>query len=176
MASLEQICARSACRMEVKSLRLQTPEGGTVVLMTERSPYADGGRVSIFPGEAFSVEFADMRSVNQPRFGKLLDRLDETRGVTFAKPGENPALSFQLRQDSDGPSMILTTKSTLDAMVKYDATMYVPSANGMREEHTSTCPVIAGGSALEMWPFPIRMVVLSNFRVIPKDAKNIACD
>lgn len=176
MASLEQICARSACRMEVKSLRLQTPEGGAITLMTERTPYADDGQVSIFPGEAFSVEFADMRSVGQPRFAKLLDRLDETRGVSFAKPGENPALSFQLRQDLDGPSMILTTKSTLDAMVKYDATIYVPGAGGMRQEHTSTCPVIAGGSALEMWPFPIRMVVLSNFRIVPKDAKNIACD
>jgi hypothetical protein len=176
MVSLEQACARSVCRTEAKPMRLRTPEGTTITLMTERFPYADGGRVSIFPGETFVVEFDDARRVNQPRFVSLTDKIDDKPGITLAPTGSKPTMSFELKQDADGPSMMLVTKSTLDAIVKFDATMYVPTGDGMRSEHTSTCPVIAGGGSFETWPFPIGMLVLSNFRVLPKDTKNFTCE
>ena len=34
---------------------------------------------------------------------------------------------------------------------------------------TSSCPVIAGGGAFEMWPYPIFQLVLGNARLL--DAK-----
>ena len=174
--SLARACARSVCRTEVKDLRLVTPDGEPVVIKTELFPYADGGRVSIFTGEAFVVDFADSRGVANPHFTQLLDRLEDTRGLKFAAPGTRPTMSFQLRQDADGPDTMLITNSTLNAVVKFDAEIFVPTPDGVMSMHTSTCPVIAGGGANETWPYPIAMVVLSNFRVLPMNARGFTCE
>jgi hypothetical protein len=173
--TLEQACARSICRTETKEMQLRTEDGGTLLVKTDLYPYADGGKVSIFSGETFTVEFPDSDTVGEPRFTKLEDRLDESRGLSFAPPGTRPTLTLELKQDEDGAGMRLVAKSTLGRIVKFDATMYVPTANGLQSGHTSTCPVIAGGGAYEMWPHPISMLLLTNFRVLPKETPNLAC-
>lgn len=163
--TLAEACARSVCRTDVKELRLRTLTRGTVVLMTERFPYADDGQVSVFAGEAVVVDFASSKMISDPHFVRVVDRIDETRGRP--RRGGRPTLSFQLNQDPDKPSMKLLIKSTLNVPIKFDANIFVPTVGGTKWTQSFTCPVDAGSSGTETWPYPIGMVVLTNFRIQP---------
>jgi hypothetical protein len=150
-------------------------ENGRFELMTDRFPYTDNGVVTIFPGEALIVEFADNSSVDKPRFVRLVDRVDITGQPTEADSEARPTMAFEFRQEPDMPTMTLEIKSTVDAMVKFDATMWVPTPDGIRVGHTSSCPVFANAGGIETWPHPIAMLILTNFRVQPLSG-NVACE
>jgi hypothetical protein len=164
---LAAACARSVCRTEVRQLNLNA-ENGRFELMTDLFPYADNGTVSIFPGEAIVVEFADNRSLNNPRFLRVVDQIDIAGTPDrMTGAGDRPTMSFEFKQDPGKPKMTLQIKSTLDVFVKFDAFMWLPTPDGIRIGPTSSCPVIANGGNFETWPHPIAMLVLSNFRVQP---------
>jgi len=168
---LAEACARSPCRTEVRPLNLNA-ENGRFELMTDLFPYADGGSVAIFPGEAFIVEFADTRSIGDPRFVRVVDSVDVVAKEEVS--GARPSIAFAFKQDPGKPDMMLEIKSTIDAMVKYDATMWVPTPSGVQVVHTSSCPIFAKTGGIETWPHPIAMLVLTNFRVLPSNGV-IAC-
>ncbi len=167
---LAAACARSPCRTEVRPLNLNA-ESGRFELMTDLFPYVDNGAVAIFPGEAFIVEFPDNRSLGNPRFVRAVDSVD-VAAMSGAIAGLT--IAFEFKQDPGKPDMMLQIKSTIDAHVKYDATMWVPTPNGMQVGHTSSCPIFAKTGGIETWPHPIAMLVLTNFRVLPLDGV-IAC-
>jgi hypothetical protein len=160
---LAAACGRSPCRTEVRALKLSA-ENGRFELMTDLFPYADSGAVAIFPGEAFIVEFDDNRSVANPRFVRVVDSID-IAAMNSQSAGARPTMAFEFKQDPGKPNMTLEIKSTVDVHVKYDATMWVPTPNGMQMGHTSSCPVFANAGGIETWPHPIAMLVLTNFRV-----------
>lgn len=167
---LAAACARSVCRTEVRQLNLNA-ENGRFELMTDLFPYADNGMVSIFPGEAIVVEFADNRSLNNPRFLKVVDQVDIAGTPDpMAAAGTRPTMSFEFKQEPGKPNMTLQIKSTVDVFVKFDAFMWLPTPDGIRTGPTSSCPVIANGGNFETWPHPIAMLVLSNFRIQPPNS------
>ena len=175
-SDLAAACARSVCRTEVKRLTLNA-ENGRFEYMTDLFPYADSGTVSIFPGETIVVEFESDTAVSTPRFVKVTDHGHDAgtqEGMAVASPGAKPTISFEFRQDPDKPSMTLEVSSTLGTLVKYDALMWVPTPNGIRPARTSSCPLFAA-RGFETWPHPIVMLVLTNFRVLPREGGTIVC-
>ena len=132
----------------------------------------DNGAVAIFPGEAFIVEFPDNGSVGNPRFLRVVDNIDVV-GMSDTSAGARPTISFEFKQDPDKPNMTLEIKSNIDALVKYDATMWVPTPRGVQVGHTSSCPVFANAGGIETWPHPIATLVLTNFRVLRRDGNGI---
>jgi hypothetical protein len=69
--------------------------------------------------------------------------------------------------------MMLVFRSELGFPVKYDAAIVIPTKDGLRPARTSSCPVRAGLLGFEHWPFPIAMIVLSNFRAAA--GEDLAC-
>ena len=173
---LAEACARSVCRTELRPIRLRDLEGGEFEYPTEPFPYADGGNVSLFAGEAILLDFAaDGSTVKDPHFVRLIDKVDTsgvrgygaaTANAGKAAPNERHTMSLEFKQDPGKPDMTLLLRSDLTFTVKFDALIWLPTRNGVRVTRTSMCPVLAGTAGFEFWPQPIIMIALTNFRVV----------
>jgi hypothetical protein len=173
---LAEACGRSVCRTELKPVRLRDLDGGEFEYPTEPFPYADSGNVSLFAGEAILLDFAaDGSTVKDPHFVRVIDRVDTanvrgyggaTANAAKADPNERHTMSFEFRQEEGKPDMTLLVRSDLNVTVKFDALIWLPTRNGVRVTRTSMCPVFAGTVGHELWPQPIIMIAMTNFRVI----------
>ena len=182
---LAEACGRSVCRTELKPIRLRDLEGGEFEYPTEPFPYADGGNVSLFAGEAILLDFAaDGSTVKDPHFVRLIDKVDTagvrgygaaTANAGKAAPNERHTMSLEFRQESGKPDMTLLLRSDLNFTVKFDALIWLPTRNGVQVTRTSMCPVLAGTAGFEFWPQPIIMIALTNFRVI-EAGDTVACN
>lgn len=119
--------------------------------------------VTIFPGETLLLE-ADVSG----------DRLVNLRSV---KENKNPerTLVFDFKQGFTGKTdMLLTVKNPFPRTVKYRLGMQLLDKDGLLK--TSSCPVIAGGSAFEMWPHPIFQLVVLEFNLLPGNPTTATCE
>jgi hypothetical protein len=66
----------------------------------------------------------------------------------------------------DGKGMVLTVNNPFDKALKFN--MGIMPLDGEKLYKTSSCPVVAGGAAFEMWPYPIFQVALGNGRLLEK--------
>jgi hypothetical protein len=184
---LAQACARSVCRTEAKRIRLRDTDGGEYEYPTELFPYADGGSVSLFAGEAIELDFAaDGSTVKDPRFVRVIDRVDTANirgygGPTMntaqpADPKKRQTMSLEFKQEEGKPDMTLVLRSDLGFTVKFDALIWIPTGNGVRVTRTSMCPLFAGIGGFEVWPQPIIMIALVNFRVLKPETDAVACN
>jgi hypothetical protein len=182
---LAEACARSVCRTELKPIRLRDNEGGEFEYPTEPFPYADGGNVSLFAGEAILLDFAaDGSTVNDPHFVRVIEGVDTanvrgygaaTANAAKADPNERHTMSLEFKQEDGKPDMTLLVHSDLTFTVKFDALIWLPTRNGVQVTRTSMCPVFAGTGGYEFWPQPIIMIALTNFRVI-EAGDTVACN
>jgi hypothetical protein len=78
----------------------------------------------------------------------------------------NKTITATLTQNKDG-AMMLSLANPFPKPLKFDMGMMPLDTDGLYK--TSSCPVIAGGGAFEMWPYPIFQLVLGNARLL--DAK-----
>jgi hypothetical protein len=174
-------CASNPCRTETRDIRLNDINGGSYDFMTELLPYVDDGAVSLYSGETVEIDFAaDGKAMDRPRFVRTV----EDKAAPGAPPPADDAqpdqpargaMRFQLKQTDGKADMTLEIKSDLGFIVKYDAVIFVPTPNGIKTMHTSSCPVISHGAGFETWPYPIMMIVLTDFRVLSADGKDYAC-
>jgi hypothetical protein len=178
---IAEVCAKTTCRTETHEVRLKTADGAGYALKTQLFPYEDDGTVILFPGEAVEFDLAaDGMPMDVPHFVKVIDHVD-TANVTGAppseaeakKPGARAKLSVEFRQEADKPDMMLVFRSDLHVALKYNAIILAPTKDGLKSGRTSSCPVKAGLLSFEHWPFPIAMVVLSDFHVALGD--DLAC-
>jgi len=174
---LAQKCAKLSCRTESRELRLKMSDG-IASFQTELLPYADEGAVILYPGEAIEVDFPADGKALEPHFGKVVDRIDNPKvsnGKRVAtEPRSDSRANFWFDFQQDGSGMVLKLKSDLGYYVKYHAVMLVPERDGLRPVDTSSCPILSYGSAIESWPHPIAMIVLSDFHVVPDN--NTVCN
>ncbi len=152
---LASVCARIPCRTAIVEFRLTDDQGGTFILNTERLPYVEEGRVTLFAGETILVGFPPA-GVDNPRF------LRAANGIAAGPPR---SIAIQLQQDAGKPDMILSVQSTLDTPLAFDASLFVPTPNGMGSRRVTSCLAAANGVTRQTWPYAIAMVVLNNFRV-----------
>ena len=182
---LAEACARAVCRTELKPIRLRDNDGGEFEYPTEPFPYADGGNVSLFAGEAILIDFAaDRSTVEDPHFVRVIERVDTanvrgyggaTASASRTDPDERHTMSFEFRQEAGKPDMTLLVRSDLTFTVKFDALIWLPTRNGVQVTRTSMCPVFAGTLGHELWPQPIIMIALANFRVV-EPGDTVACN
>lgn len=169
--ALTAACAKMTCRTAERRLQLLTKDGAIAKVMTAKAPYVDEkGNVSLYADEAIEISFADRNDLAHPLFVRVLDKIDlqGLKGYQPDSPPPDPAtdaiLSLELRQEVAKPNMALTLRNETGVAIKYDVTMYVPTPQGMKPAHTSTCPLLPGTVGDESWPHPIALIVLSNFR------------
>lgn len=174
---LAEACARSTCRTESKELRLKSTTGGEWGIKTQLFPYADNGQIVLYPGETIAVEFsADGKAMDKPHFLRLIDpAAPMTSSPSNPSAPDRAIMTFEFKQTDGKPDMMLSIKSTLGFVIKYDAHMFVPTKNGTQSIYTSSCPIIAKGGAFETWPQEIAMIVLHDFRVV-SERDGVACN
>ena len=148
--------------------------------MTTASPYVDEeGVVALYAGEAIEISF-DRNALTHPKFVRTIDRVDleGLKGYQADAPPPDPAtpaiLSLELRQTEGKPDMTLVLRNETGVPLKYDLTMFVPTAEGIKSAHTSACPVLPGMMGDEFWPHPVVMLLMSNFR--KADTGQFNCD
>ena len=110
---------------------------------------SEEGGVVILPGEEFSVELAIAD-------GKIA-------GVTPRKLQPTLKNSIELKLTVDSGGVMLAVKSHIGDLVKYD--VYMKLRDG-RLLYTSSCPLMGGLGAFEMWSDPIESLELRNFRLL----------
>jgi hypothetical protein len=180
-ASLAAACAKTTCRPAEQRLQLRTADDAIAYVKTAKAPYVDeNGNVSLYAGETIEISFPDRNDLSHPTFVRTLDKIDleGIKGYHLDAPPSDPAmpaiLSLQLHQEESKPSMALVLRNETGIALKYDVTMFVPTPQGMRATHTSTCPLLPGIMGDESWPHPIAMIMLSNFR--KTDPGQMVCD
>jgi hypothetical protein len=172
-------CQTMVCRRPgTSSLRL--PDGQRIGLPAPPAPYFTGSVLSLIPGETIVLGF---RRTPQGLGAPMLLQVSDAAGaVEIGAPAEMPVemtLSFSLAQQEGKPDMMLTVVNKTDAMIKYDVHMYVPSADGVRNSGTSSCPLMPavskgqGFSVFESWPHPIALLLIGRIRTLTPDATAI---
>ena len=117
-----------------------------------KGPYVAEGFINVLAGEEIMVEFDDTDGVlSNPRYVK-----------TVAKPERT--ISFRLEQNDEGT--VLQVKNPFSKSIIYDCAIQHYSEERFRK--TSIIPVQARLMSLEMWPYPVAQVVVSNVRYAQK--------
>ena len=170
-------CRTMACRKPgTSSLRLA--DGQRIGLPAPAAPYFTGSVLSIVPGETVVLGFS--RTPQGLSAPVLLQVSDAAGAVDIgASPTADMSLSFSLAQEEGKPDMVLTVVNKTDVMIKYDAHMYFPAAEGVRNSATSSCPLMPvlssgqGFSVFESWPHPIALLLIGRIRTLTPDATAI---
>lgn len=177
---LAALCAKVPCRKGGRTVVLRMPDGRGFESKTQPYPYLDDhGTVILYAGETITIGFnKTAEGLGAP---VLLKVSDPEGAVDIGTPGTAAAsLSFTLKQDDGKPSMMLTAANGVPATLKYSLQMFVPTADGVRNGHSSTCPLMAPPSGVasfggfESWPHPILMVAIADIRMLPAGAPS-AC-
>ena len=165
-------CAKVTCRSAAHVIQLRTAEGGTMNVTAAASPYVnEDGVLSIYAGEAIEISF-DRSDLGHPKFVRALAHVD-SEGVKGYQPNAAPpdpstpaTLSLELRQEEGKAGMTLLLRNDTGVPLKYEVTMVVPTPEGMKKAHTSTCPLFPGMMGDESWPHPVALLLISNFHTV----------
>jgi hypothetical protein len=172
-------CAHLTCRTVARDLALRDKDGTPIHLNTATVPYVDDdGRVALYAGETVEISFPDRADLSHPKFVRVLDKIDETGVSGYRKDAAAPTgpatLMLQLKQDDGKPDMMLLLRNDTGVPLKYDAEMFVPTAQGVDRAHTSTCMLLPGTMGFESWPHPVAMLLLSGFHKV--EPTQMRCD
>jgi len=171
--TLAAICAKVPCRKGGRTVVLRMPDNRGFEAKTQPYPFLDDhGTVILYPGETVTIGFN--KSGDGLGAPVLLKVTDPDGAVDIGAAGTAAAsLSFTLKQDDGKPSMMLTAANGVPATLKYNLQMFVPTPDGVRSGHSSTCPLmapqgsVASFGGFESWPHPILMLAISDIRMLP---------
>jgi hypothetical protein len=167
--ALADYCATHACRTAKQEIRLRAAGGASFGMMTENYPYVDDdGAIVIYAGEAFAVGFAG-GDYSRPEF---LRTLSAAYDPALPTPGRPAIVAFELRQLENSPNTQLVMRNETGVALRFEATMYVPSKDGVATVPTSICLLMPGVDNSETWQHPVAMVVLRRLR--PAEGVNTA--
>jgi hypothetical protein len=177
---LAVLCARVTCRKTFRPMTLRMPDKSNFAITTRPLPYLDDkGTLILFAGESITLSYAtDDEKLEHPVLSSVSDPLGP---VELPPPVSKAAIRFDLEQMEGEAGMMLTVTNTTKATVKYDAVMFMPdpASGGARGGRTTACPVLPpqgggdGFSAVENWPEPIVMLLVSNIRALADGAPSI---
>lgn len=129
-------------------------------------PIVQYGNISVFPGQTLYIE-AELKG-------------DKIASLHLVAQPVHPERTFtidfdQAYDDDEKPFMALVIKNPFARPVKYHAHMMLLDGPDGALYQTSTCPVVGGGSAFEMWPTPIFQLVLTDIHFLSKGSKQGVC-
>ena len=158
LVSSAEMCAAVQCIHDVRIL-LKAEDGSVFDKTFDALPVVQDMGVFVYAGQMlyFEAEEED---------GKL-SKLKHVEQVT--RPERT--LSAKLEQDEKG-HMLLVTTNPFKQNLRIRMGMMQLSSD--RLERTSSCPVIAGGSSFEMWPYPIFQIVLGDMRLMEAE-ESMSC-
>jgi hypothetical protein len=176
-------CAKVACRKAVRPVILRMGDGSSFQIATRPLPYFDErGTLILFPGEAVALTFAeDDEKLEHPMMSAITDPVGP---VELPAQESKRIISFTFLQADGKPDMMLGVSNTTKAMLKYDMAGFLPDVvnNNAKGGHVSTCalpPPPDGANkpslALEHWPQPMVMVMITNIRALLPGALR-SCD
>jgi len=143
----------------VEKAGIKTAEDGVPACEAGHDKALKDGVITIRPGETICVDL-------QLRGKKVVPMAI----VSVASPGKT--LILKAWNEPGKPDTLLSLHNPLDAFLRYEAHMLV---RGHTEaEYTSSCPVLSGRFGLEHWPYAIKELTLSGFKVIP-ESDNMEC-
>lgn len=125
-------------------------------------PVVQGNLVTIFPGETIYLE-ADLEGDRVVRLRAVSEMVNPDRTMTF---------SFS--QSEGETDMLFKASNPFPRPLKYRMGMERLDRDGLLS--TSSCPIVAGGSAYEFWPHPIFQLVLTDFRLLDEDGSGFVCE
>lgn len=120
------------------------------------------GFVTLYPGETVHLE-AEVLGDEVVRLTSVPEVRDPDRTITL-----------ELSQSDGEVDMFFVAKNPFPRPLKYRMGMQVLDRDGLFA--TSSCPVVAEGSAYEMWPHPIFQLVLADFHLLPADTASFMCE
>lgn len=166
---LGEYCATHACRTAKQEIRLRAENGASFGLTTETYPYVDDdGAIVIYTGEAFAVGFTG-NDYSRPEF---LRTLSDAYDAALPTPGRPAIVAFELRQLENSATTQLVMRNETGVPLRFEATMFVPSREGVAQQPTSICVLMPGVDNRETWQHPVAMIVLRRLR--PAQAVNAA--
>lgn len=152
-AAIATMCAQAQCIHDVR-VELKQEDGSVFSEVYEAMPAVQESGVSVYAGNAvyFEADVVDGRLVN----------------MRLVKEVVNPerTVTSRLEQGEDG-HMMLITNNPFDKPLRIRMGIMPLSHDGL--VRTSSCPVIAGGSSFELWPYPIFQAFLADMRLIGED-------
>lgn len=157
--TLEDYCANNHCRKDI-SLKFITDEGIVDEFISTYWPVVQGDTISLLPGEQVLIE-ADMTN-------GIVTNFRQVDSILYPEK----TLMFTFSQMEEEVTMILHVANPFDEILKYRIDMIDFEGH---PHYTSSCPVMSGVSAIEIWHHAIPELKISNFRVLEEDA-NIICD
>lgn len=165
MATLTDLCEThyTDCRRD-QIVRLRQADGTAFEQRLEINypPVQNGEFVTVFPDETIRVS------------GDIVD--DKLINLVSVGADHDPATTivFEFNQMVDEPGMTLNVKNPFPRLLKYRLGLQLLD----REEllSTSSCPVIAGGHAFEIWPHPIFQLAVMDLHFLPEDSPSLVCD
>jgi len=147
----EAVCQRVPCR-SVTTVRVKLNSKEYSEMEFPSGPYVAEGVINVLVGEEILVEFDNSgEALSNPHYVK-----------NAAKPERT--ISFHLEQSDEGT--VLQVKNPFSKSIIYDCLIQHYSEQRLRK--TSILPVQAGLMSLEMWPYPVVQVVVSNVRYAQK--------
>jgi hypothetical protein len=152
-ASVDEMCAVAQCARDVR-IELRREDGTSFAETFDALPVVQEAGVSVYAGHTVLFE-AEQRD----------GRLAGFRLVTGIVHPER-TISARLEQDEKG-HMMLTTENPFKQHLRIR--MGIMPLEHDRLVRTSSCPVIAGGSSFEMWPYPVFQVFLGEPRLMAAD-------
>lgn len=179
--AIAAMCEKVLCRKTQHDITLRLPDGTSNTAQTQPFPYiAPDGTLLLYAGETITVGFNKAGdTLGSPVLLKVADASGPVDIGTA--PVVDMTLTFQLKQDEGRPSTKLFVTNTIAVRFKYDAQIFVPTANGTKTGRTSTCPVLMPQGAqpnftsFENWDYPVGMMVITNIRALANDAPQ-ACN
>lgn len=174
-AALAAQCAKLACRKGDQTVEMRMDAQRGIRFKAQPLPYIDSnGAVILYPGEAITISLAEENGkLAVPRLVSVTMPTGPVDLGALADPAATNTVTFALTQDIGKPDMQLVATNRTKLLLKYSATMGLPSESGMKPARTSICPLFPatlpeGFAGHETWPHPIGILILSNLHIIPQ--------
>jgi len=159
-AQLIKFCETAPCRKNV-SFKLKTKNGSYFNYSSLLSPpVIQPAFLSIYPNEVLYIEAENIN-------GKLTNFKHVIKNNHPDK-----TIIFKFSQNDPQIGMTLSVKNPFKKVLRYHIGM-MPLAKEVLLK-TSSCPVFAGISSYEQWPFPIFQLVFTEIRLL-SDQDSMAC-
>ena len=153
-----EMCSVVQCRFDVR-IEMKQEDGTWFDKTFDALPVVQDAGVSIYSGTTvlFEADEVDGRLVNLRLVSEIAD--------------PERTISSRLEQDEKGHMLLVTTNPFSKHL---RVRMGIMPLGLDRLVKTSSCPVIAGGSSYEMWPYPVFQVYLADMRLID-ETEEMSC-
>ncbi len=157
-------CETANCRKNVK-ISLKKKDGSTFTFAKSlTTPVVQSGFITILAGETIYLEAE--AGANGPINLEVVDKIENPEATITFEFKQNPDIG-------DGTNMILKVENPFDRAIRYRLGLMTPDSGDVYA--TSSCPVRAGISIIEMWPYPIFQLIFSEIIFIDEGIDDFSC-